>query len=289
MSLFQVNQKKCEGNDGCYICVDECNMALIEMGDGKLPAQIEGAEEICQKCGHCVAVCPHGAISLSTMTPDQCAPVRKDLFLSLEQAEHFFRSRRSVRLFKEQPVERDALETLVTAASYGATGANLQIVNWLIFSEGNDIHEIAEITTNWMKEFRETLPSLYREDVWENAWASAGCLLRILNHTMKLWGQGRDSICNEAPSMILTHAPTGGTTPQDCTIAMTQLSLAAPTLGLGTCWAGWVLFAAKFSPTMQEFLDLPEGHSCEGAMMLGYSKHEHPRMPKRNAPSISWR
>jgi nitroreductase/NAD-dependent dihydropyrimidine dehydrogenase PreA subunit len=275
MSLFQVKQGKCKADAGCTICIDECNMALIEMGDGNLPKQIEGAEEICQKCGHCVAVCPHGAISLSNMTPDQCSPVRNDLFLSLEQAEHFFRSRRSVRLFKEQPIDRDILESLITAASYGATGANLQLVNWLIFSEGNDIREMGEITISWMKEFRETLPPCY--------------LLTVLDHTLRLWEQGRDSVCNEAPSMILAHAAAGGTGPWDCIIAMTQLSLAAPTLGLGACWAGWLTFAAKYAPALQEYLSLPEGNSVEGAMMLGYSKHQHPRMPKRNAPSINWR
>jgi nitroreductase/NAD-dependent dihydropyrimidine dehydrogenase PreA subunit len=272
MALLQVNQEKC---DSCNICVEECNLALIEMGDDKLPRQIAGGEEICQKCGHCVAVCPHGAVSLSMMTPEQCAPVRQDMFLSLEQAEHFFRSRRSVRLFKEQAVEKNVLEKLIATASYGATGANMQLLNWLIYSDSADIHKLGQICIDWMKEFREALPPCL--------------LLNILNQSLKLWDEGRDSICCNASAVIVTYAPAGGTGSWDSTIALTQLSLAAPTLKLGTCWSGWIMFAAKFSPAMQEFLALPEGNACEGAMMVGYTKIEALLMPARNAPSIAWR
>ncbi|GAI87574.1 unnamed protein product [marine sediment metagenome] len=127
MSLFQAGQEKCDSRN---ICAEECNLALIEVGDGKVPTQIARGEEICHKCGHCLAACPHGAISLSTMSPEQCVPIRQDLFLSLEQAEHFFRSRRSVRFYKEKAVERSVLEKLITTASYGATGINTPSISW---------------------------------------------------------------------------------------------------------------------------------------------------------------
>ena len=272
MGLIQVDREKC---DSCNICVDECNLALIEMGDGNIPQQIAGGEEICQKCGHCVAVCPHGALSLSMMSPEQCTPVRQDMFLSLEQAEHFFRSRRSVRLFQDRAIENGVLERLITTASYGATGANMQLLGWQIYSDAADIHKLGEICISWMREFGKSLPPCL--------------LLNILNQTLKLWDQGRNSICYNAPAVVVTYAPGGGTGSWDSTIALTQLSLAAPTLQLGTCWSGWIMFAAKFDPAMQEFLALPKGHACEGAMMVGYTKINSYLMPVRNAPSIVWK
>jgi nitroreductase len=227
------------------------------------------------KCGHCVTVCPRGALSLSFMTPEQCAPVREDLSVTFEQAEHFFRSRRSVRLFQEERVEREVLLKLITASCYGATGANLQLVSWTIYTSSDDIRKLGAISIDWMKEFRETLPPCY--------------LLTVLDRSLDLWAHGRDSVCRAAPAVLFAHAPEGGTGPQDCTIALSQLSLAAPTVGLGACWAGWAMFAAKHSPAMQEFLELPEGHICEGSMMLGYPKQEHILMPARNQPTVVWR
>lgn len=272
MSMMTVDQEKC---DLCNLCVDECHMEIIETPDGQLPAHIAGGEEICMKCGHCVTVCPHGALSLSFMSPEQCSPVREDLALSTEQAEHFFRSRRSVRLFDNRSVERAVVQELITASCYGATGANLQLVNWSIYSKAADVDKLAELSVEFMKGFRETLPPCY--------------LLTILDRSLDLWGQGHDSICRNTPIMLITHSPEGGTGPQDCAIALAQLSLAAPTKGLGACWSGWVMFAAKFFPPMQEFLGLPEGHTCEGAMMLGYAQHTHVLMPTRNEPAVIWR
>ena len=77
--------------------------------------------------------------------------------------------------------------------------------------------------------------------------------------------------------------------PGDCMIALTQLSLLAPTLGLGTCWAGFVMIAAKNWEPLQKFLSLPEGQACQGAMMMGYPIYDYPRMPLRNEPTICWR
>jgi hypothetical protein len=113
--------------------------------------------------------------------------------------------------------------------------------------------------------------------------------LNILDQSLKLWDQGRDSICYNAPAVVVTYAPEGTIGSWDSTIALTQFSLAAPTIGLGTCWSGWIMFAAKFAPPMQEFLALPEGFSCEGAMMVGYTKNDAYRMPVRKSPSIAWK
>jgi nitroreductase len=74
-----------------------------------------------------------------------------------------------------------------------------------------------------------------------------------------------------------------------CFIALTYLELAAPSLGLGTCWAGYFTAAANFYPPLQKALDLPQGHLPYGATMIGYPKYSYQRIPPRNKPEISWR
>ena len=71
-----------------------------------------------------------------------------------------------------------------------------------------------------------------------------------------------------------------------CTIALTYLELAALPFGLGTCWAGFVQMAVM-SPSIQEFLNLPEGHQSFGAMMIGYPEFEYHRIPLRKM-DITW-
>jgi nitroreductase len=90
--------------------------------------------------------------------------------------------------------------------------------------------------------------------------------------------------------LIITHAEKENRmAPTTCTIALTYLELAATSMGLGGCWAGYFNAAATLFPPMMKALGLPEGHQCYGAMMVGYSKFNYHRLPTRNTPEILWR
>ena len=80
MSHFIIDQDKCK-RDG--ICAAECPMRIIEFKADHVPTPVENAEELCIHCGHCVAICPHGAFSLADMKPEECPPVKNDLALSV--------------------------------------------------------------------------------------------------------------------------------------------------------------------------------------------------------------
>ena len=61
MGLLIIDEEKCR-KDG--ICVRECPMVIIKQKDeNSFPEMAPGGEDICNACGHCVAVCPHGALS----------------------------------------------------------------------------------------------------------------------------------------------------------------------------------------------------------------------------------
>jgi hypothetical protein len=36
-------------------------------------------------------------------------------------------------------------------------------------------------------------------------------------------------------------------------------------------------------------MDLPQGHKCFGAVMLGYPKYKYIRIPMRSVPIVTWR
>ena len=92
------------------------------------------------------------------------------------------------------------------------------------------------------------------------------------------------------PHLIVAHAQKALATAQSaCTIALTYLDLAAPSFALGTCWAGYFNTAANLYPPLEKDLDLPEGHQCFGAMMIGYPKYPYHRLPLRKDPPITWR
>lgn len=274
MSLFNVDQKKCK-QDG--ICATECPAQIIVQIDKKsFPSLLENGEEFCINCGHCVAVCPHGALTLSTMPLSACMPIQKNLLLNTDTVKQLFQSRRSIRQYKGKVISHKLLAELIDTARYAPTGSNKQQVHWTVFQNPENVHKLAEMAVDFM---RIMLPVMTDE-----------ATVRRFRRIVDAWDNGIDRIMRGAPHLIVVHCPTDLSFPAaDCAIALTYLELYAHARGLGTCWAGYfTAFAALHEPIIKE-LDLPAGHKCFGAVMLGYPKHRYHRIPKRNEPLISWR
>ncbi|MBI5570674.1 MAG: nitroreductase family protein [Desulfomonile tiedjei] len=275
MTLFTVDRETCQ-RDG--LCEAVCPMKLIEIASEQaFPTPIEGAEEFCINCGHCVAVCPHAALSLQTMNPADCPPVRKELVLGPEHAEHFLRYRRSIRNYREKVVDRETLTRLIRMASCAPSGHNLQPVHWLVIGNADgELRHLAGLVVEWMRTVIERHPEM----------AEALHLDRVV----AAWERGQDMILRSAPHLIVAHGDqTVATAQSACTIALTYLELAATSLGLGACWAGYFNRAATVFEPLTEALSLPTGHQCFGAMMIGYQRYGYQRLPLRKAPAITWR
>jgi len=111
-----------------------------------------------------------------------------------------------------------------------------------------------------------------------------------LARTLGRWEEGIDVILRNAPILIVAHAEKENRlAPATCTIALTYLELAATSMGLGCCWAGYFNAAATSFPPMMEALSLPGGHQAFGSMMVGYPKFKYHRLPSRKPPQITWR
>jgi nitroreductase/Pyruvate/2-oxoacid:ferredoxin oxidoreductase delta subunit len=272
MPLFVADPARCKA-DG--ICVAECPTRIIELslGDGtpKVAAELE---EFCRNCGHCVAVCPHGAVSITGMATEQLPRVRQDWILGREQVTHFLRARRSIRTYTPQPVARDVLAGLLDVARYAPSASNRQPVRWLVIYEAGEVRRLAGLVVDWM-----------RADLASQPPAAQRNTLRFIAG----WDSGVDMICRGAPHIVIACGPENlPVSATDCAIALTYVELAAPSFGLGACWAGFFTAAARQWAPLQEALALPEGHTVCGAMMIGYPRYRYYRLPLRNEAHISW-
>lgn len=65
--------------------------------------------------------------------------------------------------------------------------------------------------------------------------------------------------------------------------------LYATSLGLGTCWAGFVqLCAGAKYPPMLELMKVKEGVAVVGALMVGFPKYTYKRLVDRNPLQVDW-
>ncbi len=274
MSFFQIDKEKCV-HDG--VCVDECPVGILEMKDDSLvPTPVEGAEKFCIGCGHCVAVCPYGAFSLDGMKTEDCPPVRKDLALGVDHVEHFLRSRRSIRTYRDKAIEHEKLDKLLDIVSYAPTASNSQQVKWLAINSREKVQSMAGLVIDYMRHMIEEKHPMTQK--------------YNLPRFIKAWEDGTDLVSRGAPALIVAHAPKDyslGLT--DSAIAVTFLDVAAPSFGLGSCWGGHFMMTVSQCPHLQHAFALPEGHACFGAIMLGYPKYEYHRLPLRKKADIIWR
>ena len=273
MAHFIIDETKCR-RDG--ICAAVCPVGIIEHAKDGLPQPAPGAAELCISCGHCVAVCPHGAFALATLAPESCPPVRPEWRLDPDHAEHFLRSRRSIRAYKEQEVGQGRLERLIRIARHAPSGHNGQPVRWTVVSGPAAVRVLGAHVADWMRGLLVARPEAGRR--------------MLLDRVVAGWDAGRDPICRHAPHLVLAHAPKADVTaPGSCMLALAYLELAAPSLGLGACWAGYLMMAAAHHPPLQEALALPAGHALSGAMLVGEPKFRYHRLPARREPEIDWR
>ena len=271
--LFVVDEEKCS-KDG--ICAAECPLAIINFSDKQsVPKPVANAAAVCINCGHCVAVCPHGALTHKYLSPSDCLEVNKEMLLDERETAHFLRHRRSIRRYKNKPVEKEKLEKLIGMAAYAPSGHNSQPVLWQIINGKDKVFELTAHVIDWMQHVLKEQPNFGKAmhfDIITSAWKHKA-----------------DAVSRGCPALILTN---GGA--QDpfadaaCRIAMTFFDLAVPSLGLGSCWNGYFNRAALAWEPLKKALGLSDQMANYGAMMVGYPQYSYPRMPTRNAPKITW-
>jgi len=274
MNFLTVDLKKCK-HDG--ICAAECPSMLIQMNpDTSVPEAVPEAGERCLKCGHCVAVCPHAALSVTGIDVQDCLPMKSELFLSEDQVGQLIKSRRSIRKYQDKKIEQEKLAKLIDIARYAPTGGNSQMVQWLVINSRDEVKKIAAATIDFMKSLvnkNHPLTEKYE-----------------LPRLIKRWDSGVDGILRSAPTLIVAHAPKQyGLATIDCTIALSYLDIAAASFGLGCCWAGFFMIASTQSGSVLKILNLPQGNVCVGALMIGYPTYNYYRIPPRKEAIVSWR
>jgi nitroreductase/NAD-dependent dihydropyrimidine dehydrogenase PreA subunit len=275
MGVLMIDENKCK-KDG--FCVRECPSRIIQLQDGNGYPQIASwGENSCTVCGHCVAVCPHGALSHAKVPVGECTVIKEDLGINEEEAEQFLRSRRSIRLYEDKPVEKEKIRKLIEIARYAPTAGNSQMVEWLVVTDKSAIKETARLTAEWVRKMLDDEPRI----------AAAAPYLPLI---VKNWDLGYDSVLRVAPVLIVASAPKEALNGMvDLTLALSYVTLIAPTMGLGTCWAGLVQRALLSLPSLKEMLGVPAAHPHHYPLMVGYTKAKYYRLPERKSPKITFK
>ena len=181
------------------------------------------------------------------------SPMTNDGFLSLVT------SRRSVRRFRQTPVEREALLKCAEAARLAPSAENVQPWRFVMVDDPALKAELA----------KHAFSGLYRATRWAE---KAPVMVVILAELDILANRIGKEITGISYYLI------------DIGIAGEHFVLQAQELGLGTCWIGW--FSQK---GVRKALDLPRKYRPVSLLAVGYPDFREQREKKRRSlEEICW-
>jgi nitroreductase len=205
---------------------------------------------------------------------DQCPAIDSALAISPAQAEQFLRSRRSVRRFKDKPIEQELLQRLIETARYAPTASNVQPLAWRVINDPQRVQTIAGEVIGWMR------------GIVADPKAAVMPYMPLL---IQSWDAGIDAILRSAPCLVVAMAPSEDRNGMvDLTLSLSYLELIAPLYGLGTCWAGLLQGALLSMPGLKEQVGISADYTFFFPMMIGYADTRFYRLPQRKAPKIEW-
>lgn len=284
---IQIDSEKCIQ---CRLCAIEC------------PANTSGIDEIrsnqnspqCDRCFHCYAICPQGAIQVQGIE-EELIPVGQqidyaDLLL-------LYKKRRSMRKFEKKLVPHDYLKLLTDAARFSPTGGNVQELSITIINNPDTRKELEyAIIAYYDKIVRMLRNPLVRFCMQFSGDAKVKETAKDKNFFSKIeriYGHmkdGENNIFYDAPLVMLFHTsrllPTAH---EDCILAAYNVVLAAETLKLASCFVSLSQQAITANNKIKQVIGIPRQDHIYTVLVLGFPAARYRRIAPRNRKNVQFR
>lgn len=268
---------KLENCTKCLKCVKDCPSDAIEIEQGII-------NDSCIHCGHCVAICPE-----STIYPDA------DIISKLEPsgiASSDFRQLsaniRTCRSYRKKEVDKETLNLLVENMKHYPSASNARPIEITTILTPEIIEKLNAQTGQTLIKSMKLPTSAIMMPILK-VLAPKMNITRLANYKKRFMEKnvpGSSLICHHAPAVMLFHAPITkfGMECADAYIWATYTSIYANTLGLGTCFNGFITNAMDRSKSMLKEFGIPEGHRVHAALLIGYPKVKYIHEAGRDIP-----
>jgi nitroreductase/NAD-dependent dihydropyrimidine dehydrogenase PreA subunit len=317
MFAKSINRSLC---DACGECIRICRGSrVLAAGDDGYPRYEK--ERKCIECGHCLAICPRGAISF--LPGDAPSPER---FLADSREidpragapgalPDLLASLRSTRVFDGREVERKKLEAILEAMVRSPSAGNEQNRNYYLYGTKRRVDELesdvcayytkttAQLASPVARKFAAKalaandlsgivmrnrliadLPRKEREAAYESLFADLAAMYAAREYPL-FHGSSAAIVVTSNTNTTEMHKSFHKA---DAEISVTYATIAAAGLGLASCRMGLAEMAFAADGELRDKYRIPAVERVDGVVAFGYSPLEWKRLPPRGPVKAVW-
>lgn len=277
------------------MCVSVCKSFTLVDVDGTPQVRIDNGLG-CIGCGHCMAVCPHDAITVMgrSMSPDCLIDLPQIAGGEWsERLENLLLARRSVREFTGQAVDRKIIDRVLRMAASAPMGIPPSNVSVTVVEGHERVQafgaDILKVFGEWRRFFNPvTLTLMAPFFSRAERVMFRDFILPVIEELTEARKKGLDYLFYSAPCVLLFHQSPYAD-PLDGTVACTYAMLAAHSLGLGTCMIGTVSYAIQRKKALKRTWGIPLENTVSLAMIMGHPGFAFRKALTRSFASIDFR
>lgn len=289
-----INSSLCTG---CALCVTVCKDFSLEIAKNKIKLS-QNALFGCVGCGHCMMICPQGAITIrgrNFSEQDLIEIPTKDKSVDYDPLLNLFNRRRSIREFKDIPLEKELIQKVIDAAQTAPMGLPPSDVHVLVLDNKAKVRAFAEDFCIYLEGIKWLVSKWFlalMRPFWgkENDRMFRGFIRPCLYAYTDFMKKGINIVNYDAPVALYFYG-SPYSDPADPLIAATYAMTAAESLGLGTCMLGAVHPLIQNGKAAKQFR---EKHgirfkSREGVfVIMGYSDVKYHKSIHRTFAAVDW-
>jgi nitroreductase/NAD-dependent dihydropyrimidine dehydrogenase PreA subunit len=279
----------------CRLCVEICPDDSLIIENEMLtvnPNPFFG----CLACGHCVAICPKDAIIVTgrTVTENDYVKLPKsDSKMGFDSLYPLLFSRRSIRHFKENEVEREKIDKILDAVTTAPMGIPPSDVKVIVLAGRDKVREFGIDFSKELKKVNKMMPFMIKL-MWpfiskEQKDAFNSFIIPLMKGLSDGYDKGHDYLLYDAPLAIYFYCPVFSDS-ADAIIAATYATIAAESLGIGSCMIGTVAPVIQRASKQFKTKYGIEKKTSSGIMVIfGYPKFRFQKGVKRSLAEIAWK
>lgn len=290
MSLIQIDRDSCSK---CGLCAQACPGDIIYKDKAEGFALVQN-EKQCVNCGQCLAICPNNVITHKNFLKESIVDIDKERVPTEDQIFNLIKTRRSIRSFKDMPVEREKIEKIIEAACYAPNAHNHPTTEYIVIQDKEIMDEITKYSIEYFKGLVKTFKSPVARKtagfLVPNMIKNLYSMLEDLNKVVNRYNSGRDLILHNCPALIIFHGSDRiSFSDVNASLALQNATYMAQGLNLGSFYCGYVVATAQKTKSINKLLSLPKHNKILGALAVGYPNITHTKWIERKVAKILWR